>query len=110
MSERWVFQQAVEASCAVLSVPDFEVTPAQVTNLKNFHLAASTYFVIGLGLLPFSITPADATSSQSHAMLVTDRIRADIFDFGADPESGAIGPSEVACLRNLSGYIPQSWT
>jgi hypothetical protein len=81
--------------------------------LNNFRLAASTYFDIGLGLLPFSITPVEATSSQSHALLVTDRIRADIFDFGADPadpESGAIGPSEVARLLNLSGYIPQIWT
>jgi hypothetical protein len=40
---------------------------------------------------------------QARAMLVTDRIRADDFDLGGHPESGAIGPSKVARLRNPSG-------
>jgi hypothetical protein len=35
VSERWVFQQAVEASCAVLRVPAFEFTPTQVMALKK---------------------------------------------------------------------------
>jgi hypothetical protein len=61
VSERWVLQQSVEASCAVLNVTPFEVTPAQVMALNNFRLSGSTYFDIGSGLLPFSITPADAT-------------------------------------------------
>jgi hypothetical protein len=34
VSERWVHQQAVEASCAVFNVPAFEVTPAHVMALK----------------------------------------------------------------------------
>jgi hypothetical protein len=38
-----------------------------------------------------------------------DRVRADAFDLGGDPESGAIAPGEVSRLRNLSGYIPNSW-
>jgi hypothetical protein len=76
--------------------------------LKNFRLAGSTYFDIGPGLLlPFRITPADATSAQARAMLVADRIRSNAFDIGADPESGSIGPGEVSRLRNLSGYIPK---
>jgi hypothetical protein len=70
VSERWVMQQAVEASCAVLSVPSFEATPAHLMALKNFRLEGSTYFDIGSGLFPFSITPADATSSQARSMLV----------------------------------------
>jgi hypothetical protein len=78
--------------------------------LKNFRLAGSTYFDIGSGLLPFSITPADATSAQARAMLVADQVRADAFDIGADPKSGSIGPGEVSRLRNLSGYLPQGWT
>jgi hypothetical protein len=89
----------VESSCAVLRVPAFEVTPTQVMALHNFRLAGSTYFDIGSGLLPFSITPADATSAPARAMLVTDRVRADAF--------GSIGPGEVSRLRNLSGYLPQ---
>jgi hypothetical protein len=94
----------------VLRVPAFEVTPTQVMTLKNFRLAGSTYFDIGYGLLPFSITPADATSAQARAMLVADRVRAGAFDIGANPESGSTGPGEVSRLRNLSGYLPQGWT
>jgi hypothetical protein len=110
VSKRWVFQQAFEASCAVLRVPAFEVTPTQVMALNNFRLAGSTYFNIGSGLLPFTITPADATSAQARAVLVADRVRADAFDIGADPEIGSIGPGEVSRLRNISGYLHQGWT
>jgi hypothetical protein len=94
----------------VLQVYAFEVTSTQVMALKNFRLACSTYFDIGSGLLPFSITPADDTSAQARAMLVADRVRADTFNIGADPESGSIGPGGVSRLRNLSGYLPQGWT
>jgi hypothetical protein len=76
---------------------------------KNFRYAGSTYFDIGSGLLPFSITPSDATSVQARAMLAADRVRADAFELGADPENGAVAPGEVARLRNLSGYAPQTW-
>jgi hypothetical protein len=69
--------------------------------MKNFRLAGSTYFDIGSGLLLFSITPADATSAQARAVLVADRVRADAFDIGAEPESGSIGPGVVSRLRNL---------
>jgi hypothetical protein len=43
-------------------------------------------------------------------MVVADRIRADAFNLDANPESGAIGPSEATHLHNISGYIPQGWT
>jgi hypothetical protein len=55
-------------------------------------------------LLPFSINPADATSSAERA------IRADAFDVGADPESGHVVSSEGTRLCNASGYIPRSWS
>jgi hypothetical protein len=42
-------------------------------------------------------------------MLAGDRVRADAFDLGGDPESGAIAPGEVIRLRNLIGYVPISW-
>jgi hypothetical protein len=42
-------------------------------------------------------------------VLAADRVRADAFDLGGDPKSGAIAPGEVSRLRNLSGYIPISW-
>jgi hypothetical protein len=49
------------------------------------------------------------THTQTRAMLAADRVRAGAFDLGADPESGAVAPGEAARLRNLSGYIPQTW-
>jgi hypothetical protein len=107
--ERCVLQQAVDAACATLGAPGFEVTPTQVMAFKNFRFAGASYTDIGAGLLPFSITPADAISPQARSMLAADRVRADAFDLGGDPESGAISPGEVSRLRNLSGYVPISW-
>jgi hypothetical protein len=104
-----VVQQAVDAACATLGAPAFEVTPTQVMAFKNLRFAGASYTDIGAGLLPFSITPADAISPQARAMLAADRVRADAFDLGGDPESGAIAPGEVSRLCNLSGYIPISW-
>jgi hypothetical protein len=75
---------------------------------KNVRYAGSSYFDIGSGLLPFIITPTDATSVQAWAMLATDRVRADAFNLKADPESGAVAPGEFSRLRNLSGYTPQT--
>jgi hypothetical protein len=109
VSERWVLQQAVDSACATLGGAAFEVTPTQVMAFKNFRFSGATYTDIGAGLLPFSITLADAISPQARAMLAADRVRADDFDLGGDPESGAIAPGEVSRLRNLSGYIPNSW-
>jgi hypothetical protein len=99
VSERWVFQQTVEASCAVLLLPAFEVTPTQVMALKNLRLARSSYFDIGSGLLPFSITPAYATSSQARTMLVADRVgpTPSISPFQSRPQvpsvAAPVGPS-----------------
>jgi hypothetical protein len=107
--ERYTLQQSVDSAASILDVPSFEVTPTQLMAFKNFRYAGSSYFDIGSGLLPFSITPTDAMSVQARAMLAADRLRADAFDFGADPESGAVAPGEVSCLHNLSGYTPQTW-
>jgi hypothetical protein len=109
VSERYTLQQIVDAAASALDVPSFEVTPTQVMAFKNFRYAGSSYFDIGSGLLPFRITPSDATSVQARAMLAADRVRADAFYLGEDPESGAVAPGEVTRLRNLSGYIPQTW-
>jgi hypothetical protein len=93
----------VGASCAVQSVPVFHVIPTQVTTFKNFRLAGSSYFDIGSALLPFIVTYAQA-------MLVADHIRVDVFDVGADPKSGSVGPSEVARPQNSTKYTHQSWS
>jgi hypothetical protein len=110
VSERWVLQQAAEAACASLSEPHFEVTPTHVMAFKNFRFAPSAYFDIGTGLLPFSITPGDGTSPQARTMLAANRVRADAFDLGADPESGAVAPGDVIRLRNMIGYVPATWS
>jgi hypothetical protein len=91
-------------------MPPFEVTSTQVMAFKNFLFSGSSYFHIGSGLLPFSITPVDATSPADRAILAATRGRADVFDLGTDHESGAIAPSDVGRLRNTGGYIPQIWT
>jgi hypothetical protein len=104
VSKRYTLQQSVDSAATILDVPSFEVTPPQVMAFKNFRYTGSSYFDIGSGLLSFSITPTDATSVQAWAMLAADRVRADAFDLGDDPESGAVAPGEVSRLRNLSGY------
>jgi hypothetical protein len=93
-----VLQQAVDAACVTLGAPGFEVTPTQVMAFKNFRFAGASYTYIWAGLLPFSITPADAISPQARSMLAADRVRADAFDLGGDPEGGAITPGEVSRL------------
>jgi hypothetical protein len=75
-------QQVVDTSCEYQGMPLFEVTLTQVTAFKNFCFAGSSYFDIGLGLLPFS---TDANPSADRAMLDADRGRSDAFDIGANP-------------------------
>jgi hypothetical protein len=43
-------------------------------------------------------------------MLVVNRIRSDAFNISADPESGSLGPSKVARLRDSGGYTPHTWS
>jgi hypothetical protein len=110
LSECWVMQQAVDASCVSQCMPPFEVTPTQVMAFKNFRFPVSSYFDIGYGLLPFSIRPTDSTSPVARVMLVANIGRVDAFDLGAEPESGVIAPIDVGQLWNTSGCVPQSWT
>jgi hypothetical protein len=46
VSERWVFQQAVEAACEALNDPYFKVTPTQVMAFNNFRLFGASNFGI----------------------------------------------------------------
>jgi hypothetical protein len=109
VSERYTMQQSVDVACATLSLPSFQVSPAHGMAFKNLQFAGGHYFDIGTGLLPFSITPADAQSSVARVMLAADQGRADAFDLGADPETSAIAPGDVPRLRNLQGYLPHGW-
>jgi hypothetical protein len=49
VSERWILQQAVDATCASLSEPYFEVTLTQVLAFKKFRFSGLVYFNIGTG-------------------------------------------------------------
>jgi hypothetical protein len=109
VSARWVIHQLVDAACAAQDVPAFEVTPTQVMAFQSFGFAGAAYFEVDTGLLPFSITTGDATSTIAGAMLEADRDRADTFDLGGDSENGAIAPGGVCILQNLSGILPQTW-
>jgi hypothetical protein len=107
--ERYTLQQSLDSAATIRDVSSFEVNPTQVMAFKNFRYTGYSYFDIRSGMLPFSITLTDAASVQSGAMLATNRLRADAFDLGADPESGTVAPGEVSRLRNISGYTPQTW-
>lgn len=93
----------MDAAAALLDTPSFEVTPTQVVAFVNFRYAGLNYFEIGSVLLPFSITPSDATSIEARAVLAVDCVHAAAFDLGADHKRGTVVPGEVARLRNLSG-------
>jgi hypothetical protein len=109
VSAHCIIQQSVDADHAAQDVLAFEVTPTHVMAFQNFCFAGAACFEVGTILLPFSITPGDATWTVARAMLEADRGRADAFDLGGDPENGAITPGGVRALRNLSGYFPHIW-
>jgi hypothetical protein len=56
VSARWVLQQAVDAACATLGAPGFEVTPTQVMAFKNFSFAGLPILTLGLDSYP-SVSP-----------------------------------------------------
>jgi hypothetical protein len=64
----------------VLDLVPFQVTPSQVITMKTFGFISASYTEIGTGILPFSITPADATSEKVRAVIRADRGRAKTFD------------------------------
>jgi hypothetical protein len=103
------FQQVVKVACAAFNDPSFGVMPALAMVFKNFWFCGGSYFSIGSGLLPFSITPTDGIFQQARAMLSVDQVRADAFDLGADPEIGDTAPGYVARLHHLIKYVAQSW-
>jgi hypothetical protein len=91
VSERWLLQQANDTVSATFGVPSFEVAPTQVMSFKNFPFMGAAYHGIGARILPFSITPSDATSPHALAMVAADRIWAYAFHLEAPPpESGAL--------------------
>jgi hypothetical protein len=77
---------------------------------NNFRFAGSAYFNIGMGFLPFSITHGDGTSTQECVTPTADRVRADVLDLVADPESGVVLSSDVVQLPNMIDYLAATWS
>jgi hypothetical protein len=75
VSEHWVLQQSMDAACSILRLASFKVSPYQAIALKNMKFVGGNFFDIGSCLLPFSITPSDATSTTGHTMLASAQVR-----------------------------------
>jgi hypothetical protein len=86
ISERILLQREVELAARAQGVQPFKVTPSQILALKTFDFAGDGYTEVGTGLLPFSVTPPDATSASAHRMLPEDRARsrAETFDMSGE--------------------------
>jgi hypothetical protein len=105
LSERVIFQREVDAAAEVLGLIPFQVTPSQVMTMKSFHFCGPSYSEIRTGILPFSITPADATSDHDRAAIMADRGRAETYDLSGEAVNGAITTADAARMRKLKGYV-----
>jgi hypothetical protein len=109
VSERILLQREVDLAARALGVQPFKVTPSQILALKTFDFVGDGYSEIGTGLLPFSITPPDATSAATRRMLAEDRARAETFDMSGEAANGALTTSDATRLRNNKGYVVADW-
>jgi hypothetical protein len=109
LSERVILQREVDASSQVLDLVPFQVTLSQVIAMKTFDFTGASYSEIGTGVLPFSITPADATSDKGRAVIRADRGRAETFDLSDDSVNGAMTTDDATRMLNYKGYIASDW-
>jgi hypothetical protein len=87
----------------------FQVTLSQVIAMKTFDFTGASYIILGSGVLPFSITPADATSDKGGAVIRADRGQAETFDLSGDSVNGAMTTDDATRMRNYKGYIASDW-
>jgi hypothetical protein len=109
LSERVIFQREVDAADGVLRLVPFQVTPSQVVTMKSFDFCGTSCSEIGTGILPFRITPSDATSDCGCATIIVDRGRAVTYDLSGEAVNGIITASDAARMRNLKGYVAADW-
>jgi hypothetical protein len=109
VSERIMLQREVDLAARALGVQPFKITPLQILALKTFDFIGDGYSEIGTGLLPFSVTPQDATSAPACRMLSEDRARAETFDMSGEAANGALTTSDANRLRNNKGYVVADW-
>jgi hypothetical protein len=110
LSERVIFQREIDAAADVLGLVPFQVTPSQVTTMASSDFCGPSYSEIGTGILPFSITPAGATSDRGCAAIMADRARSEAYDLSGEAVNGPIATADAARIRNLKGYVPSDWT
>jgi hypothetical protein len=108
-SERVIFQREVDAAAEALGLVPFQVTTLQVMTTKSFNFCGPSYRERGTGILPFIITPADATSDRDRAAIMADRGRAETHDLSGEAVNGAITTADAIRRCNLKGYVVADW-
>jgi hypothetical protein len=108
LSERIILQSEVDAASIVLDMVPFQVTSPQVIAMKTFDFIGASYSEIGTGMLPFSITPANATLDKGRAAIRADRGRADTFDLWGGV-NGTMTTEDATKMRNYKGYVAVDW-
>jgi hypothetical protein len=104
-----LLQREADLAARALGAQPFKVTPSQIIALNTFEFLGDEYTGIETGLLPFSVTPPDATSASARRMLSEDQARADNFDMSGEGANGALTTSDANCLRNNKGYVVADW-
>jgi hypothetical protein len=109
LSERVILQQEVDAAVMVLDLVPFQVTPSQVITMKTFDFTGASYAKIYTGVLPFSITPEDATSDKGRAAIRADRGSAETSDLSGENINGAMNTKDATKMRNYKGCVVADW-
>jgi hypothetical protein len=104
-----ILQREVDTAADALNLIHFQVTPSQLIALKNFEFCGASYSKIGTGVLPFSITPAYATSKKGRAAIQADRNRAETFGTSGENVNGAMMMDDASRMRNYKGYVVYDW-
>jgi hypothetical protein len=77
--------------------------------MKTFEFTGASYSKIYTGVLPFSITPADATSDKGRVSIGADCGCADTFDLSGENVNGTMTTEDTTKMRNYKGYVAADW-
>jgi hypothetical protein len=105
LSNRIVLQREVGAAAEASDLIPFQVTPSQVIAVKTYDFYGASYSEIGTEVLPFSITPADATFDKGRAAIQADRNRVKTSDLGRENVNGTMTVDNASKMRNCKGYV-----
>jgi hypothetical protein len=65
---------------------------------------------LGSGILPMSLTPPGAVSSQARAQLIEDNENALTYEFMMSTDGQQISSSDAKLLSKTKGYVPTEWS